>query len=401
MLYFNKKRPDMEQLYEIFMDRLARTDTKFVRYLHSKINWNSRLVVITGARGVGKTTMLLQHIKLSEAEPSSLYISADNIYFTDNSLYDVASKFQKLNGKFLYIDEVHKYRNWSIEVKMMYDNLPDLHIVVTGSSVLDIAKGAEADLSRRAIVYNLEGMSFREYLNFTCGTEIRPYSLQEIVTHSYALPENISHPIPLWMNYLKVGYFPFFKEDDFYTRLDNVVNQTLEVDIPTYANMNISTSAKLKRLLYIIAKSVPFKPNVTEIARAIGTDRGSVSDYFVYMEKAGLISRLRHADDKMALLEKIDKIYLSNPTLCCAQSDGKPDVGNLRETAFLSLMRVNNRVASSPVSDFLIDCMTFEVGGKNKKKKQIESVENGFVVKDDIEHGFLNTIPLWAFGLNY
>lgn len=401
MLYFNKKRPDMEQLYEIFMDRLARTDTKFVRYLHSKINWNSRLVVITGARGVGKTTMLLQHIKLSEAEPSSLYISADNIYFTDNSLYDVASKFQKLNGKFLYIDEVHKYRNWSTEVKMMYDNLPDLHIVVTGSSVLDIAKGAEADLSRRAIVYNLEGMSFREYLNFTCGTEIRPYSLQEIVTHSYALPENISHPIPLWMNYLKVGYFPFFKEDDFYTRLDNVVNQTLEVDIPTYANMNISTSAKLKRLLYIIAKSVPFKPNVTEIARAIGTDRGSVSDYFVYMEKAGLISRLRHADDKMALLEKIDKIYLSNPTLCCAQSDGKPDVGNLRETAFLSLMRVNNRVASSPVSDFLIDCMTFEVGGKNKKKKQIESVENGFVVKDDIEHGFLNTIPLWAFGLNY
>lgn len=391
----------MEQLYEIFTDRLARTDTKFVRYLHGNINWNSRLIVITGARGVGKTTMLLQHIKLSEADSSSLYISADNIYFTDNSLYDVASKFHKLNGKFLYIDEVHKYKNWSTEVKMMYDNLPDLHIVVTGSSVLDIAKGAEADLSRRAIVYNLEGMSFREYLNFTCGTEIKPVSLHDIVTHAYALPENIPHPIPLWMDYLKVGYFPFFKEDDFYTRLDNVVNQTLEVDIPTYANMNISTSTKLKRLLYIIARSVPFKPNVTEIARAIGADRRSISDYFVYMEKAGLISRLRHADDKMALLEKIDKIYLSNPTLCCAQSDGKPDIGNLRETAFFSLMRVNNRVASSPVSDFLIDDMTFEVGGKNKKKKQIESVENGFVVKDDIEHGFLNTIPLWAFGLNY
>ena len=391
----------MELLYEIYMDRLARTSTKFVRYLHGDINWKSRLIVITGARGVGKTTMLLQHIKLSEADASSLYISADNIYFTDNSLYDVASKFHKLNGKFLYIDEVHKYKNWSTEVKMMYDNLPDLHIVVTGSSVLDITKGAEADLSRRAIVYNLEGMSFREYLNFTCGTEIKPVSLHEIVTHAYALPESIPHPIPLWMDYLKVGYFPFFKEDDFYTRLDNVVNQTLEVDIPTYANMNISTSVKLKRLLYIIARSVPFKPNLTEIGRAIGSDRSSVSDYFVYMEKAGLISRLRHADDKMSLLEKIDKIYLSNPTLCCAQSDGKPDVGNLRETAFFSLMRVNNRVASSPVSDFLIDGMTFEVGGKNKKKKQIEFVENGFVVKDDIEHGFLNTIPLWAFGLNY
>jgi predicted AAA+ superfamily ATPase len=391
----------MDRIYKTYGRLLAGTDLGFTRYLYDQINWDNKLIVIKGAKGVGKTTMLLQHIKLSEAESSSLYISADNIYFTGNSLYDVASKFHKLNGKFLYIDEVHKYRNWSTEVKMMYDNLPDLHIVVTGSSVLDIAKGAEADLSRRAIVYNLEGMSFREYLNFTCGIEIRPYSLNEIVTHSYALPENIPHPIPLWMDYLKVGYFPFFREDDFYTRLDNVVNQTLEVDIPTYANMNISTSAKLKRLLYIIARSVPFKPNVTEIARAIGADRGSVADYFVYMEKAGLISRLRHADDKMALLEKIDKIYLSNPTLCCSQSDGKPDVGNLRETAFLSLMRVNNRVASSPVSDFLIDGMTFEVGGKNKKKKQIETVENGFVVKDDIEHGFLNTIPLWAFGLNY
>lgn len=391
----------MDQLYEIYTNRLKRIDTEFVRYLHSKINWKSRLIVITGARGVGKTTMLLQHIKLNKIENHSLYLSADSIYFAENTLYNVASKFCKLNGKFLFIDEVHKYKNWSVEVKMMYDNLPDLNIVVTGSSVLDISKGLEADLSRRAIAYNLEGLSFREYLNFTLGTNINPVSLQNILSHSYSLPENISHPISYWVEYLKVGYYPFFREDNFYTRLDNVVNQTLEVDIPTYANMNVSTSVKLKRLLYIVARSVPFKPNITEIGRAIGADRGTVADYFVYMERAGLISRLRHADEKMTLLEKVDKIYLSNPTLCCAQSDGNPDTGNLRETAFLSLMRVNHTIASSPVSDFLIKGITFEVGGKNKKKKQIESVENAFVVKDDIEHGFRNTIPLWAFGLNY
>ena len=392
----------MDRLYKTYGRLLAETNLEFTRYLYEKINWDNKLIVIKGAKGVGKTTMLLQHILRTFPEKQkALYATLDHIWFVNHSILDLAEYHYTHGGTHLFLDEVHKYKNWSTEVKMMYDNLPDLHIVVTGSSVLDIAKGAEADLSRRAIVYNLEGMSFREYLNFTCGTEIKPVSLHDIVTHAYALPENIPHPIPLWMDYLKIGYFPFFKEDDFYTRLDNVVNQTLEVDIPTYANMNISTSAKLKRLLYIIARSVPFKPNVTEIARAIGADRRSISDYFVYMEKAGLISRLRHADDKMALLEKVDKIYLSNPTLCCAQSDGKPDIGNLRETAFLSLMRVNNRVASSPVSDFLIDGMTFEVGGKNKKKKQIETVENGFVVKDDIEHGFLNTIPLWAFGLNY
>lgn len=391
----------MEALFEIYTNRLARVDTRFVRYLHDKIKWSSRLIVITGSRGVGKTTLLLQHIKLTKTESDTLYLSADSIYFTNNTLYDVASKFHKLNGKYLYIDEVHKYKNWSTEVKMMYDNLPDLHIVVTGSSVLDITKGTEADLSRRALIYNLEGMSFREYLNFTLGTNIKPVPLSKIISNSYALPADISHPIPLWMNYLKMGYYPFFREDDFYTRLDNVVNQTLEVDIPTYANMNVATSVKLKRLLFIIARSVPFKPNFSEIGRAIDTDRGTVADYFVYMEKAGLISRLRHANDKMVLLEKVDKIYLSNPTLCFAQSGERPDVGNLRETAFYSLMRVNNRVASSPISDFLIDGMTFEVGGKNKKRKQIESIEKGYVVKDDIEHGFLNTIPLWAFGLNY
>lgn len=391
----------MERLFEIYTNLLARTDTNFIRYLHNKINWESKLIVITGARGVGKTTMLLQHIKLSRTEPESLYLSADNIYFSNNTLYDVASKFYKLNGKFLYIDEVHKYKNWSTEIKMMYDNLPDLHIFVTGSSILDITKGTEADLSRRAITHNLEGLSFREYLNFTLHTKIKPVPLSKIVANKYSIPEDIKHPIPLWIEYLKSGYYPFFHEDDFYTRLDNVVNQTLEVDIPTYANMNVATSVKLKRLLYIIARSVPFKPNFSELGRSIGVDRSTIADYFVYMEKAGLISRLRHADDKMTLLEKVDKIYLSNPTLCFAESEDKPDIGNLRETSFLSLMRVNNRVASSPVSDFLIDGMTFEVGGKNKKHKQIESVENGFIVKDDIEHGFLNTIPLWAFGLNY
>lgn len=391
----------MEQLYQIYEDRLARTDTSFLRYLHNEIDWKSRLIVIVGARGVGKTTMVLQHIILSGAESSSLYVSADSIYFGGHTLYEVADTFCKQNGKFLYIDEAHKYKGWSSEVKMMYDNLPDLNIVVTGSSILDIKKGTEADLSRRAISYEMEGMSFREYLNFSLGENIEPYSLEDIISRKVELPASIPHPLPLWQSFLKKGCFPFFNVDNYYSRLDSIVNQTLEIDIPSFVGMSASSAAKLKRLLFIISRSVPFKPNFTQIGSAIGADRGKVADYFVYMEKAGLIRQLRVADESMKLIEKVDKVYLSNPTLVYAESEGTPEIGNVRETAFLYLTSVRNKVTSSPVSDFQIEGYTFEPGGKGKKQKQIKDVENGFVVKDDIERGYLNVVPLWQFGLNY
>lgn len=391
----------MEQLFELYYDKLRRTTTDFVRYLHSEINWNSSLIVIVGARGVGKTTMMMQHIKLTDARNKSLYVSADNTYFSTHTLFDTASAFYKNGGEFFYVDEAHKYADWAREVKMMYDYLPDLKVIVSGSSILEIVKGTDADLSRRAIPYTLEGLSFREYLNFRLGLDIHPFSLDEIISGKVELPEQVSHPLMYFKDYLSNGYFPFFSQDDYMTRLENVINQTMEVDIPAYAKMNISTARKLKKLLYVISMSVPFKPNYTEIGRAISADRSTVADYMVYMDKSGLVRLLNMSAGGMSLVEKVEKVYLGNTNFIYALSDGAPEIGNVRETFFLSALSPRNKVLASPVSDFLVDGHTFEVGGKSKTRKQITDVKDAFVVKDNIEYAYMNILPLWSFGMNY
>lgn len=391
----------MEKLYELYAKKLKTVSTDFVRYLYNQINWDSQLIVIMGARGVGKTTMVLQRILLTDAKKESLYVSADHTFFAGNTLYDIATKFAQEGGKVLYIDEVHKYQDWSKEVKMMYDFLPDLKVVITGSSILELIRGTDADLSRRAIRYKLEGLSFREYLNFSLGLNIPTYTLEEILDGKVELPAEVKYPLAHFKEYLTKGYFPFFKQDDYYQRLENVINQTMEVDIPAYAKMNVSTARKLKQLLYVISRSVPFKPNFTEIGRAISSDRGTVADHMVYMEKSTLIRQLNFAPDGMDLVQKVDKIYLGNTCFIYALADENPEIGNIRETFFYCAMCVNHKVTSSPAADFLVKGHTFEVGGKSKKQKQIKNVNDAFVVKDDIENAYMNIIPLWTFGFNY
>lgn len=391
----------MEKLYELYAKKLKTVSTDFVRYLYNQINWDSQLIVIMGARGVGKTTMVLQRILLTDAKKESLYVSADHTFFAGNTLYDIATKFAQEGGKVLYIDEVHKYQDWSKEVKMMYDFLPDLKVVITGSSILELIRGTDADLSRRAIRYKLEGLSFREYLNFSLGLNIPTYTLEEILDGKVELPAEVKYPLAHFKEYLTKGYFPFFKQDDYYQRLENVINQTMEVDIPAYAKMNVSTARKLKQLLYVISRSVPFKPNFTEIGRAISSDRGTVADHMVYMEKSTLIRQLNFAPDGMGLVQKVDKIYLGNTCFIYALADENPEIGNIRETFFYCAMCVNHKVTSSPAADFLVKGHTFEVGGKSKKQKQIKNVNDAFVVKDDIENAYMNIIPLWTFGFNY
>ena len=391
----------MEKLYELYAKKLKTVSTDFVRYLYNQINWDSQLIVIMGARGVGKTTMVLQRILLTDAKKESLYVSADNTFFAGNTLYDIATKFAQEGGKVLYIDEVHKYQDWSKEVKMMYDFLPDLKVVITGSSILELIRGTDADLSRRAIRYKLEGLSFREYLNFSLDLNIPTYTLEEILDGKVELPAEVKYPLAHFKEYLTKGYFPFFKQDDYYQRLENVINQTMEVDIPAYAKMNVSTARKLKQLLYVISRSVPFKPNFTEIGRAISSDRGTVADHMVYMEKSTLIRQLNFAPDGMDLVQKVDKIYLGNTCFIYALADENPEIGNIRETFFYCAMCVNHKVTSSPAADFLVKGHTFEVGGKSKKQKQIKNVNDAFVVKDDIENAYMNIIPLWTFGFNY
>lgn len=388
----------MENLYELFYAKLDETPTSFMRYLHDRINWNNRMIAILGERGVGKTTLILQKIKQDGIE-HTLYFGADNVYFAQHSLFDTANEFYRKGGQRLYIDEIHKYPSWSTELKMIYDYCPQLQVVITGSSILDLYKGI-ADLSRRVISYTLAGLSFREFLAMTKGIDLPPVTFEEILRHKVTFPTG-ERPLALFDDYLKTGYYPFWNETDYATRLNNVINQTVENDIPTYAKMNIATSRKLKQLLFIISQSVPFKPNYTEIGAAMECDRGTVADLAYYMDKARLTMSLRHQDDGMKNYGKPEKLYLGNTNLIYALSEGKPEVGNLRETFFLSQMQVNQEVFASKAADFLINGKTFEVGGKNKNKKQIAEVKDAFVVKDDIEYGYENTIPLWHFGMGY
>lgn len=388
-----------ESLYQTMNEMVASTTSNFRRYIYNEILWNTRMIGLVGPRGVGKSTLLLQHIKAQEGDGKYLYVTADNLYFSNHTLVQLADEFVKENGTHLVIDEVHKYHNWSRELKNIYDGHPKLHIIFTGSSILDIMQG-EADLSRRALMYNMQGLSFREFLELNHGIKTKAFSLEEIVAGKARLDE-VEHPLPLLREYLEQGYYPFCREPGFRQRLQQMVSLTLDVDVPQYADMRVSTANKLKLMLYIIAHLAPYKPNMTSLATEIGVSKNNIQDYLVYMDRAGLVALLRDSVGGLRLLGKVEKVYLDNPTLMYALSEEKPNVGNLRETFFFNQMRVRNVVTSSPVSDFKIGELTFEVGGHSKSKRQIDGLSNAFIVKDDIEYAHGNVIPLWMFGLNY
>lgn len=389
----------MEALFEYSNRLIANINSGFTRYMYDQINWDSRLIGLVGPRGVGKTTLVLQHIKNNLDPKYTLYVTAEDFYFAKNRLLDVASDFVKFGGRHLIIDEIHKYPDWSTELKLIYDYHQDLQVVFTGSSVLDIKKGS-SDLSRRAVLYSMQGLSFREYLQLFHQIVIPKFTLDEILTHKVASPQLV-HPLPLFSDYLKRGYYPFALEHDFDLKLMQVVNQTLESDIPVYATMNVSTGRKLKQLMAIVADSVPFKPNMSKISELLAISRNNIADYLLYMEEAGMVSQLRSETKGIRGLGKVDKVYLDNTNLVFGLAHENPNKGNIRETFFMNQLRVNYPIVSSKIVDFTIDAFDFEIGGKSKSNKQIKTVANGFVVKDDIESGFLNTIPLWHFGLLY
>ncbi len=390
----------MEALFSRFQRLLSDTNTDFLRYLHDKIIWTDRMIAIVGARGVGKTTMMLQRIKLHHNISDTLYVTADDMYFADHKLLDLAEQFVKMGGKYLFIDEIHRYANWSKELKLIYDYLPHLQVVFTGSSMLDIYRGTD-DLSRRVQLYTLHGMSFREYLNLRYHLQLQPLSLDDVLHHNVAF-DGVDYPLAAFKDYLNNGYYPFSREVGlYYERLRQIVQLILDVDIPQFANMNAATSQKLKQLLAIIAKSVPFKPNYSKIASIMGVSRDVLPDYILYMERAGLVNRLFTATTGIRELGKVAKIYLNNTNLAYALGGSNTDIGNIRETFFFNQLSVKADVRESPVSDFLVDGFTFEIGGRKKGGKQIADTDNAYIVKDDIEFGFANTIPLHHFGMLY
>lgn len=389
----------MEQLYEFFTRKLKSTPTDFLRYKYNQIKWQGRFWGLVGPRGVGKSTMLLQYIKLHLNIKDTLYVSADQLYFSEHKLVELADHFVKMGGKHLFIDEIHKYEGWSRELKQIYDSYDDLQVVISGSSILDIYKGL-ADLSRRVPIYHMQGLSFREYLRLFHQIETPVYSLEDILVHKAVIP-GVEHPLPLFQDYLRRGYYPFGKDEEFEMELLQVITQTMEVDIPQHLLANISLGRKLKSLLLVVVKSVPFKPVMQRLADATGISRNDMPSYLIYMEKAGMIAQLRDATGGLRGLGKVEKLYLDNTNLIYTLSPDKADIGNVRETFFMNQTRVANEVISSPISDFEIDGKTFEIGGRKKGQKQIQDAAEGYIVKDDLENGYANTIPLWAFGLNY
>lgn len=389
----------MERLYEYMNRQLKSVNDEFHRYMYDKINWGNRMLGLVGPRGVGKTTLFLQHIKEHHSTDDTLYVSAEHMYFANHSLYGLAEEFFKNDGKYLFIDEVHKYEGWSRELKLMYDSLPGLHVYFTGSSVLDIEKG-EADLSRRAPKYLMQGMSFREYLAVRHGVHAPCLSLADILAHKEEIP-GVEHPLPLFKDYLRCGYYPFGDDEQFDIELGQVITRTLEVDIPQFAGMTAATGRKLKRLMAIVSTLAPFKPNMTSLGSQIQVSRNNVEDYLLYMEKAGMVAQLRTNAGGLGALGKTEKVYLDNTNILYNLSEGSEDIGNVRETFFFNQMRVGHKVTASKISDFEIDGLTFEVGGKNKGQNQIAEAKHGYVVKDDIEFSYGNVIALWALGLMY
>lgn len=390
----------MESLYATYKQKLELTPMSFFRDFHNEINWDCRIIGILGQKGVGKSTLILQHIKKYEDASKALYVSADDIYFTAHTLIDTAKKFFAEGGKVLYIDEIHKYGGWSTEVKLMYDQLPLLKVVYSGSSILDLKKGG-ADLSRRAIEYRMPVWSFREYLNLRQGWNLKKATFEDILKGNVDFPYGEHRPLAYFKEYKKEGCYPFFDEPEFRTRLRQVITTTVELDIPKYAEMTVAATDKLKKLMYYIAQSVPVKINYSDMERDLGIPRNSLPQYLEYLEKAELVCTLKMKANGDAALRKMDKLYLDNPNMMYALSETEPNVGNIRETMFLCWMKRSHTVLESPVSDFEIDGKTFEVGGRKKGKKQIADVTDGYVVADDIEYAFQNKIPIWMFGFIY
>lgn len=390
----------MNALYEYQQLILSQINTSFLRYKYYELDWTRRVFGIVGPRGVGKTTMVLQYIKQNLSLQDSLYITLDHIYFSTHTLIDVADKFYKEGGKHLIIDEVHKAFNWSVQLKQIIDSYPNMQIIFTGSSILDIYRGV-ADLSRRAPIYEMQGLSFREYLVLYHDIQTPTWNLDDLINHRVTLT-NVEHPLPLFNDYLKRGYYPFERiASDFSTNLMQVINRTMETDIPLYANINISVARKLQNLLVVIAESVPFKPNYKKLAEVTGISRNDIADYIYYMERAGMLMSLHDTTQGIRSIGKSHKLYVDNTNLMYVLSPENIDKGNLRETFFLNQMRVKYPVIASQKADFEIGNYVFEVGGKNKNQKQLDNNPNGYIVKDDIEFGYRNVIPLWAFGLTY
>ncbi len=379
----------------------------YQRNVIGNIDWEWRMNGIVGARGTGKTTLLLQKLKqLQNSHHEVLYVRLDDFYFTENKVYDLADTFRKSGGEYLYLDEVHKYDGWARELKNIYDSMPALKVVFSGSSIIELTN-EETDMSRRALMYEMTGLSFREYLYMSGISTIPVYSLKEIIENHREIASEIIIKTPIlkhFKNYLKNGFYPYFLEvhRDYLTTLEQIIRTIIETDLRFIENFDVAKSQKILTLLRILASSSPFKPNISKISEKTGLHRQTVLQYLQYLEKAKMIKLLNHADKYISRLQKPDKVFLDNPNLFYALNPEMVNIGSLRETFALNQLSVKHKVFLHNKADFFVDNKyVIEIGGKNKDARQIDNLENAFLFVDDIEIGHKNRIPLWLLGFFY
>lgn len=400
----------MEALIKRHLNRMQTVNLDFVRSMMDQIDWNERLLMIKGQKGVGKTTLMVQRI-LREFGPTNttdvLYASLDNIYFSTHGLLDFIERFHAQGGKYLFLDEVHKYKSWSIEIKNAYDEFEDMHIVLSGSSLINLSEG-EADLSRRCISYTMLGLSFREYLRMFYQKDFRKRTLQEILTDGNKLCAEVNaqmRPLPLFSEYLRYGYYPFLIEgqNNYYARIENIVNTIIEMELPQLRKLDVGNIRKVKSLLVILSSYMPFTVDTVKLSAMAEISRTTLLQYLQNLSDARLIQLLYSDVTNVKRLQKPDKIYLDNTNMLHALTPTRVNEGTEREVFFVNQLSSAHVVEYSKTSaDFTIDHQyTIEVGGRSKDGKQVAGVAEGYIAASDEEYVLGNKIPLWLFGFLY
>lgn len=399
----------METLFAKMDRLLSLTQTNTVRDIMSRINWRARLISIRGGRGVGKTTLMRQYIKLhyKQYDRSVLYCSLDSIYFATHSLIDLADDFYKNGGRHLFLDEVHKYKNWSREIKEMYDMYPDMRVVISASSLLNIL-GGDADLSRRCLPYDMQGLSFREYLQFYKGINIPRADIDTMLSAPGDICSQVNklcQPIPFFHDYLKYGYFPYYLDDkeDYYTTIENVLDYIVNTELVQLRNVSPANTRKIKALIGVLAQSVPFEVDISKLSSMIGLQRNTLIEYLKYLSDAQILKLLYSDLLSVKKMQKPDKIYLESPNMIYALATDNINIGTVRETfAVNQLSFIADVEYGKAKGDFRFGGKyQFEIGGKSKGFTQIAGVANSFVLADDIETPLGRKLPLWIIGFLY
>lgn len=390
---------NLVSLHHVYQRRFK---SEFNRQLD--IEWKDQLIGLTGARGVGKTTWLLNYIKTKlKNSPSVLYASVDDIFFSHTRLIDLADHWIKMGGTHLFLDEIHKYPNWSQELKNIYDRYHELKVIFTGSSLLHINHG-NADLSRRAVIYTMNGLSFREYVNIETGEKFERLTLQDVLSHHNEFAREINSrikPLAQFERYIRCGYYPYYRESElsYHKKLLATLNLILEVDLPYLRHVEVRYVHKLKKLLYLVAHAVPYQVNVSKLSADMEVSRNTVMLYLNYLQDGRLLNLLHSKNSSDAILAKPEKVYLHHPNLLYAIAGEHANKGSARETFFYNQVGNVYHVQASPIGDFLVDGIhLFETGGKTKSRKQLKQAPDAWVVADGIEYGFGKQIPLWMFG---